>query len=149
MSLKRIFKSTERGANVVEFALVLVVLLLLLAAIADLGRAFNYYIVITNAAREGARLGARVEHHDGIDDYIMQAVIREAANSKIDLTDADVATITIEPSLDEEERLEGMPITVTVEYKLDMMLGGFVGLWELPMRSQTAMMMYGSEPVGQ
>jgi Flp pilus assembly protein TadG len=135
----------KKGANVVEFALVLFILMLLLAAIADLGRAFTHYIVITNAAREGARLGGRAEHSEVIDDWIIEAVVREAANSNIDLTEAGVAEITIEPAIADRE--EGEPITVTVEYTLSMMLGGFVGLQELPMRSQTVMMMFGSEQV--
>jgi hypothetical protein len=80
-----------------------------------------------------------------IDDWIEDAVVREAANSNIDLTEAGVADITIEPAI--ADRDEGSPITVTVEYTLSMMLGGFVGLQELPMRSQTTMMMFGSEQV--
>ena len=48
-------KRSERGANLVEFAIVLPLLVLILAGLADLGRAFYNYMVITNAAREGAR----------------------------------------------------------------------------------------------
>ena len=75
----------KRGQSLVEMALVLPILLLLVAAIADFGRAFNSYIVITNAAREGARFAARVDHTDTIDEYIRGAVIQEAANSGVDL----------------------------------------------------------------
>ena len=38
---------------------VLPLLLLILAGMADIGRAFNSYMVITNAAREGARAASR------------------------------------------------------------------------------------------
>jgi Flp pilus assembly protein TadG len=42
----------------VEFALVLPLLLLLVLAMADLGKAFNYWIDATHLANEGARLAA-------------------------------------------------------------------------------------------
>lgn len=48
----------DRGAAAVEFALVLPVLLFLLFAIIDGGRALNAQITLTSAAREGARLAA-------------------------------------------------------------------------------------------
>ena len=48
----------ERGQSLVETAIVFPILLLLLAAVVDFGRAFDAYIVLTNAAREGARYGA-------------------------------------------------------------------------------------------
>jgi Flp pilus assembly protein TadG len=46
----------ERGAELVEFALVFPTLLLVLGGILDLGLLFQRYEVVTNAAREGARL---------------------------------------------------------------------------------------------
>jgi Flp pilus assembly protein TadG len=49
---------SERGAEVVEFALVLPMLLLLGLGICDFGMLFQRYEVVTNAAREGARAGA-------------------------------------------------------------------------------------------
>lgn len=46
----------ERGAELIEFALVLPLFLLVMAAILDFGFVFQQYTVVTNAAREGARL---------------------------------------------------------------------------------------------
>jgi Flp pilus assembly protein TadG len=46
----------ERGAALVEFALALPLLLVVIAGIVDFGFAFQRYEVITNAAREGARV---------------------------------------------------------------------------------------------
>jgi Flp pilus assembly protein TadG len=48
----------DRGAAAVEFALVLPVLLLVLCGIIDFGRALHAQVVLTQAAREGARLAA-------------------------------------------------------------------------------------------
>jgi Flp pilus assembly protein TadG len=46
----------ERGAQLVEFALVLPLLLLVVLGILDFGLLFQRYEVLTNAAREGARV---------------------------------------------------------------------------------------------
>ncbi len=46
-----------RGQALVEFALVLPLFLLLIAGIVDMGMGLNSSITVTNAAREGARLG--------------------------------------------------------------------------------------------
>lgn len=53
-----VFLQMERGGSLVEMALTLPVLLLVLFAILDLGRAVYAQNVIANAAREGARFGA-------------------------------------------------------------------------------------------
>ena len=57
MSLRRSTQG-ERGAELIEFALVLPLLLALFAGIVDFGRMFQRLEVTTNAAREGARLAS-------------------------------------------------------------------------------------------
>jgi Flp pilus assembly protein TadG len=56
VSLRRLRRS-ERGAELVEFALAFPLLLLVVMGIIDFGLMFQQYEVITNAAREGARVG--------------------------------------------------------------------------------------------
>jgi Flp pilus assembly protein TadG len=51
-------RRSERGAALVEFAIVLPVLLLLVFGIIDLGRLLYTYNNLTSAVREGARLAA-------------------------------------------------------------------------------------------
>ncbi|MEU4691534.1 TadE/TadG family type IV pilus assembly protein [Actinoplanes sp. NPDC023714] len=48
----------DQGAVAIEFAIILPVLLLVLFAIIDMGRMLQQQIQMTEAAREGARLGA-------------------------------------------------------------------------------------------
>ncbi len=48
----------DEGSSAVEFALVLPVLVLLVFGIIEFGRAFNAYVTVTHAAREGARMAA-------------------------------------------------------------------------------------------
>lgn len=52
----------EAGAELVEFALVLPLLLLVIMGIFDFGFLFRDYGVITNAAREGARIGVLADY---------------------------------------------------------------------------------------
>ena len=47
---------SERGAELIEFAVVLPLLLLLIAGVVDFGMMFRTYEAVTNAAREGARV---------------------------------------------------------------------------------------------
>lgn len=63
----------ERGAALVEFALCLPLLLVVIAGIVDFGFAFQRYEVITNAAREGARL-ASLPQYQGNDTMIIDRV---------------------------------------------------------------------------
>jgi Flp pilus assembly protein TadG len=48
--------SQARGAVLIEFAFALPLLLLLIVGIVDFGFLFQKYLVVTNAAREGARM---------------------------------------------------------------------------------------------
>ena len=56
ISRKRDRKSSERGSELVEFALVFPLLLLVVLGIIDWGLVFTRYEVLFNAAREGARV---------------------------------------------------------------------------------------------
>ncbi len=49
---------TESGAELIELALVIPILLLVCAAIVDFGFLFRSWETVTNAAREGARVGS-------------------------------------------------------------------------------------------
>lgn len=47
----------ERGAELIEMAIVTPILLLIMAGIFDFGMMFRSWEIVTNAAREGARVG--------------------------------------------------------------------------------------------
>src|SRR5713226_8706707 len=65
LKTKRSWRS-DRGAELIEFALVTPVLLLLGLGICDFGFLFQRYEVVTNAAREGARAAATGASNDQI-----------------------------------------------------------------------------------
>ena len=56
--MRRAARGGERGAELIEFAFALPVLLLVFAGIVDFGLLFQRYEVVTNAAREGARMAS-------------------------------------------------------------------------------------------
>ncbi|MHB0858204.1 MAG: TadE/TadG family type IV pilus assembly protein [Anaerolineae bacterium] len=111
----------ETGANLVEFALVLPILLFLLVGVVDFGRGFYSYIAVTNAAREGARRAA-VYPRAAAEPYVRQAAIDEAAAGGITLNPANITIqrLSAEPP-------PGEPISVTVTLPYTTVIGGFVG----------------------
>ena len=64
---------TERGAALLEVALTLPLLLLVCVGILEFGRAYQTWQVITNAAREGARIAVL----PGMDDTAVRTRVRE------------------------------------------------------------------------
>ena len=56
LSTRRRLRS-ERGAEIIEMALVTPIFLIIIAAMFDFGFLFRNWEVATNAAREGARIG--------------------------------------------------------------------------------------------
>src|SRR4026207_1958955 len=72
--MRRLQRSRRRGAagqSLVEFALVFPVLIIMLIAIFDFGRLVSAYNAITNAAREGARVGIINRTESGIQDEVI------------------------------------------------------------------------------
>ncbi|OGO18769.1 MAG: hypothetical protein A2Z14_06360 [Chloroflexi bacterium RBG_16_48_8] len=105
------------GQELVEFAIVLPLLLLVTFGVLDLGRIFHAAITITNAAREGARYG--MKHSEDMDG-IVSATLAEAQDSGIDLS-----TSIIDVSCP-EGCASGLPIRVTVQYNFTFIMVGFV-----------------------
>jgi Flp pilus assembly protein TadG len=53
--MKKNYRACQKGAAAVEFALVVIILMLIVAGIIEFGRAFWYYDALTKATRDGAR----------------------------------------------------------------------------------------------
>jgi Flp pilus assembly protein TadG len=131
----------ERGANLVEMAMVSLLLLILLAGATDVGRALNSFIVITNAAREGARYGSLYPH---LESGIQQAAVLEAAGSGVALSAADV-TVSPSPSGRGGTAQPGTPVRVTVQTQVDTILAAILGMDSITMHSSTEMIVFGQD----
>ena len=76
----------ERGASLVEFALVLPLFLLLIGGMVDLGRAFYTEVMLTNAAREGARSAMYSTTADNADARATAALANGVKDPSISVT---------------------------------------------------------------
>ena len=115
----RIFRSIlkdRKGQNLVEFALVVPMLLLLVIGIAELGRAWMAKNILTGAAREGVRVLAVPDPPGGV----------SAATTRTNqiLTSAGITTATLSMT-----GVPGTPfgdVTVTVTYDFPVVIAGFI-----------------------
>ncbi len=115
--IPRIGRGNERGAAVVEFALVLPILLLLVLGIAEFGRAYDIQMTLSGAAREGVRSMAL---HD---DPGEARTTTKAAAPTLELSDAQ---ISVSPSTCEASgRSPAATATVTVTYPMAFITGFF------------------------
>jgi Flp pilus assembly protein TadG len=71
----------SRGQSLVEFALILPLFVLLLAAVIDVARMVTIHSAAVTASREGARYGAAVGDLGGSPQYVDCAGIRTAARN--------------------------------------------------------------------
>ena len=111
--------ASDTGAAAVEFALVLLPLLLILFGIIDFGRAYNTQLSLSAAAREGAREMAL--HNNPV---AARAAVRGATT---DLTPTVTdAQITITPST----CTAGASVTIRVTRPLSSLSGFFTELFE-------------------
>ncbi|HZK18677.1 MAG TPA: TadE/TadG family type IV pilus assembly protein [Clostridia bacterium] len=99
----------QRGQSLVEFALVLPLLIILLMGIFEFGRIFSSYVMITNAAREGARNVVV-----GRDDSQVSADILNMAGA------LDVGNVTVVINPGGESRVRGSSVTVEVAGELEI-----------------------------
>jgi Flp pilus assembly protein TadG len=80
----------QRGAALLEMAFTLPLLLLISVGIFEFGRAFEVWQVLTNAAREGARVAVL----PGISDAMVSARVQQYANAGV-LDTGVTPTVTI------------------------------------------------------
>ena len=83
----------ERGTAILETALTLPLLLLVSVGIFEFGRAYQTWQVLTNAAREGARLAVMPNQVDGA----VEARVREYMKSG-QLPNEGSATVAVDPN---------------------------------------------------
>jgi Flp pilus assembly protein TadG len=87
----RIHRGKSRGQSLVEFALVLLPLLMLLIGIIDVGRAIYGFNTVANASREAARY-AIVDQTAG---EVVQTAVESAAALDLDATDVAFTTCAV------------------------------------------------------
>ena len=111
----------EKGASAVEFALVVPIFLMLVFGIFQFGIAFNNWIALTHAAREGVRLAA-------VGQYDEQRV-RDSAPS------VSIQSISVSG----QDGFIGDPVTVIVTGNVLNINIPLAGNWPVTLRSTAVM----------
>ena len=121
----RIIKS-EKGASAVEFALILPILIILVFGIFEFGIAFNNYITITHAAREGARIAAVDLNNPDLKNIIIERAY------PVPITPDDITISTPEGTN------IGDPVEVEITYAISITIP-LVGSWDIPLKNKAIM----------
>lgn len=120
--MKREVKS-QRGASMVEFALVLPLLILLVFGIIEFGLALYDKAVLTNASREGARKGIVAQVPRVQNTEIKTVVKNYCQNYLITFGTDTIKDSNIAISPDEPRNVPfGTDLTVTVYYSYDFLV---------------------------
>jgi Flp pilus assembly protein TadG len=122
--VKSASRLSEKGAELVEFALVLPLMLILIGGIVDFARLFHSYEVVTNAAREGARLaslpGYDINNYQTVRDrvaaYLVNTNAVGAFVTTVDPTPIPIATV--------DDVARGSGVRVSVTYTHDFLFVG-------------------------
>ncbi|HHW09076.1 MAG TPA: pilus assembly protein [Firmicutes bacterium] len=125
-------KAADGGQATVEFAIVMVLFLLLLSGLVDLGRLAGTYYILANASREGARVGVL-----GKPDTDIEAAIQRVAAT------LDPARLMVQIMPGVVERFRGVPLEVSVSYALDLLMPFTAAILPnpFPLRVETVMRM--------
>lgn len=99
----------ERGQALVEFALIAPLLLLLVLGVVEFGRAWHSYQVVTDAAREGARVAVVGNRDPAIQEEVLATVRDALGRAGLDPDRADIQLSGIPGSV-------GDPAQVAISY---------------------------------
>ena len=128
----------EKGQSIVEMAFILPILALFLIVVIDAARAFDAYIVLTNATREGARYGSYFRQDGNVTvPSVQSVVVEDVLGSGTNLTRmetfsaANVTVMGIAPGSTE--------VIVTATYDFPLYFGGLVGLDTFHLSKQAVM----------
>lgn len=129
----RRFARDERGAVIVEFALILPIFFTIIFALMEFGRAYQTLNAVYAGAREGARLGAVLKtpwlEHDAI-----KARAEETAQSMFGFQEADSVQVVC------ADQCETITVTVFLKMQGFTPLFGILGYPDgIPLRGQAIM----------
>jgi len=133
---RRMRRLRDRGAALVETAMILFLVLLLVAGMVDLGRAFSEYIIVGEASRAGARYGSLNPSDGG---GIRDAAIQMAAYNGVTVAQDDIAIAGLGGQ-------PGDPIRVTVTHQFPTLMGSIIGFETITMTCATEMVIVGAVP---
>jgi Flp pilus assembly protein TadG len=144
----------RKAQSLVEFALGGILLMMLLAAAVDLGRAYYTYIVVENMAGEGAQyLSLKPDADIVINnqlplDATFQGRARNVAVKSQSMVISPTwvnpaADVVLEPPVAQSNRCAGKQFNVVVTYHLnDLFFPAFLGFQNLPISAKSSSAFY-------
>jgi hypothetical protein len=93
--------------------------------VVDFGRVFDAYIVLTNAAREGARFGS--VKPDLTEGEVKQIVVEDVLGSGTNITTMSLFNATDHVTVEGQE-VDSEVVKVTVTYDFGLWFGGLIGI---------------------
>ena len=110
--------NSESGQSLVEGALVIVILIMLLMGLADLGRAYFYYLALQSAAEEGVAYGAvhptwHYPTNNANPNNVEYRTRYESDGGFLDWTSANVTVTAPDPT-------PGQVIAVSIDYNYEL-----------------------------
>lgn len=108
----RRWRDSDAGQSLVEFSLIMPVFILMLFALVDFGRGFYAWLLVTNAAREGARAAAVQSDSTTIDSKLYGSFCTAwptPSSCALDTTKISVAKVNVQGT-------KGTETSVTVNY---------------------------------
>jgi Flp pilus assembly protein TadG len=119
-----------RGQSLVELAILLPMMMILVAGIVDIGRAYYTYLSLHDAAAEGAAYGSI---HPSDTAGIVDRVVGESPGGVVDWTSTTVTTQIL------VKACEGGGVQVTVDYNYTLLtpfIGAIAGSQTLPLSAK-------------
>ena len=149
----------ETGGTLAELAILIPFLIVMVAAVAELGRYFQTYSTLSKATRASARYLSRIAYEGEATELLAKNV---AVCGKPDCTGTDpvvpsLTTANVAVSAESAPGGEGNPITVTVSiqnynfqplFNLGALLGNNTFSLALPIKPSTTMYYMWTEPAG-
>jgi len=114
----RILPEESSGQSLAEFAMIVTILMLIFVGICEFGRVLNIYQVITNAAREGARLAALPQG------FTTAAAVQTRVNDYLTTGGIDTSKATVTIGGSGVDGGTGTQVSVTVSYPFQFMYVG-------------------------
>lgn len=140
--MKRMSLRDEKGATVVEFAIIVSLFLAIVFGIIEFGILMFDQHILTNASREGARAGV-VMRLPRVSDAAIESIVNHyAQDHMISFGPSSTLTTTVSPA--EASRtgpLFGTELVVNVTYPFDFLVLSNLGLGSITLEAETRMRM--------
>lgn len=129
---KIVIPEREKGQSFVELAVSFTILLVVLAGLMDVGSIFFSYMSLRDAAQEGVNYGM----YSPRDLTGIEARVRNASTSPLDLTDTTVVKVS---TIEDANPCVGKSITVRVTYHFEIaapFIGTILGSQKIPVSAE-------------